>query len=416
MLTPGPAIALRAAYVAQLRALFVEPALLDAPAAPAPASDGLAARAEQFVQTSQAMGGLLRTSLTSADLAVQQLAELDLLTHAAAGLESARCLLAATPPATLDSALLDGVPDARAPAIPNSLSVLADQFEAGPSLAVPAGLLDAAPTTAEAAAAPVADLEQVRQQLAQQASQAVDSITARAVSVATAGIQDLLLLNGPTILAGVKLLGSQAQALLGESVAAIAGLVRRLAESAISLLAQALDSVLALVGADAQARTQVGTWFDQIRSQIPSPSAALPIVTPLVRRILASEAVKHDVEQAISHSDSGSLAADPTDRLDRVRSAVEKLPPSYDSISQRVTQVLSIVTLVKVAPLVSTPQGQVVVAAVLTGLVGYALYSGYCHVDTGRISFGDRFGFDIPERTIGVRATVMRTLSGTTSD
>ncbi len=83
------------------------------------------------------------------------------------------------------------------------------------------------------------------------------------------------------------------------------------------------------------------------------------------------------------------------------------------TIAKRVTQVLSIVTLVRVVPIVSTPQGQVVVAAVLTGLVGYALYSGYCHVDTGRISFGERFGFDIPERTIGVRATVMRTLSGT---
>ncbi|MBV9355637.1 MAG: hypothetical protein JO023_08930, partial [Chloroflexi bacterium] len=85
MLTPEPAIALRATYVAQLRALFVEPSepLLDARAAPAPALGGLAARAEQFVQTSQALGELMRTSLGGADRAAQQLAELDLLTHAA---------------------------------------------------------------------------------------------------------------------------------------------------------------------------------------------------------------------------------------------------------------------------------------------------------------------------------------------
>jgi hypothetical protein len=415
MLTPGPAIALRATYVAQLRALFVEPSepLLDAPAAAAPASDGLAARAEQFVHTSQAMGEQLRGSLVSSDVAAQWLAELDLLTHAAAGLECARGLLASAPPATLDSAQLDSLPRSPAPAIQASLNLLSSQFETGPIATAPTLLLDAAPA---AAGAPAADLEQVRQQLVQQSAQAVDSITAQAVSVVTAGIQDLLLLNGPTILAGVKLLGSQAQALLGESAAAVAGVLRRLAESAISLLAQALDSVLALVGADPRARTQVGTWFDQMRSQIPSPRAALPVVTPLVHRILASDAVKHDVEQAISHSDSRSLAAEPTDRLDRARSAVEKLPPSYDAIAKRVTQVLSIVTLVRVVPIVSTPQGQVVVAAVLTGLVGYALYSGYCHVDTGRISFGARFGFDIPERTIGVRATVMRTLAGAAGD
>jgi hypothetical protein len=138
----------------------------------------------------------------------------------------------------------------------------------------------------------------------------------------------------------------------------------------------------------------------------------MPIVTPLVHRILATDAIKQDVERAFS----GSAVAVPADRLGRASSAVEKLPTSYEAIAKRVTQVLSIVTLVRVAPIVNTPQGQVVVAAVLTGLVGYALYSGYCHVDTGRISFNARFGFDIPERTVGVRATVMQTVSSATSD
>jgi hypothetical protein len=413
MLTPGPAIALRAAYVAQLRALFVEPSqpLLDAASPQPPVSDALAARAELFVQTSQSLGELMRTSLGSSDRAEQQLAELDLLTHTAVGFESARGLLASAPPSTgLDSALLDSRRNFGMTPIQDSLDQLADQLSPGVPAGDPGALLDAAP--AAAAAEPAGDVEQIRQQLIQQAGQAVDSITSQVVSVVTAGVQDVLLLNGPTILAGIKLLGSEAQALLDESVAALDGIVRRLAASAVSLLAQALDSVLALVGVNPQARAQVGTWLDQIRNQLPNPSAAMPIVTPLVHRILATDAIKQDVEHAVA----GTAAAVPADRLGRARSAVEKLPTSYEAIAKRVTQVLSIVTLVRVAPIVSTPQGQVVVAAVLTGLVGYALYSGYCHVDTGRISFNGRFGFDIPERTIGVRATVMATVSGTTGD
>ena len=74
-------------------------------------------------------------------------------------------------------------------------------------------------------------------------------------------------------------------------------------------------------------------------------------------------------------------------------------------------RLLKVIVFVKALPLAKTPQGVVVVAAAMLGLVGYAVFAGYTHVDSGRIVFAKRFGFDIPERIAGVRKTVQEALA-----
>jgi hypothetical protein len=66
-----------------------------------------------------------------------------------------------------------------------------------------------------------------------------------------------------------------------------------------------------------------------------------------------------------------------------------------------------LVALARAVPSVSkTPQIQMLVAAVTLNLLGYVLYTGYDHVDSGRITSFNRFGINIPNRVEGVRETV----------
>ena len=58
------------------------------------------------------------------------------------------------------------------------------------------------------------------------------------------------------------------------------------------------------------------------------------------------------------------------------------------------------------------PQLEIVLTAVTLGVLGYTLYTGYDHVDSGRVQFSQRFGVNIPDRVVGVRATVQKALGG----
>jgi hypothetical protein len=58
----------------------------------------------------------------------------------------------------------------------------------------------------------------------------------------------------------------------------------------------------------------------------------------------------------------------------------------------------------------SAAVGIPVVAAVVLGLMGYTLFSGYDHVDSGAVTFFERFQIKIPDRVEGVSGTVHKAL------
>ena len=100
------------------------------------------------------------------------------------------------------------------------------------------------------------------------------------------------------------------------------------------------------------------------------------------------------------------------DAIAQTAVTVQGLSQHYNATANKVEQLLKVIAFVKALPLANTPQGSVVVAAATLGVVGYAVYAGYSHVDSGRIVFANRFGFEIPERIAGVRQTVQTALAG----
>jgi hypothetical protein len=61
-------------------------------------------------------------------------------------------------------------------------------------------------------------------------------------------------------------------------------------------------------------------------------------------------------------------------------------------------------------PVDKLPYLQVLVAAVVLGLLGYTLFSGYDYVVNGSVNFFNRFQVHIPDRVDGVSATVQKAL------
>lgn len=56
------------------------------------------------------------------------------------------------------------------------------------------------------------------------------------------------------------------------------------------------------------------------------------------------------------------------------------------------------------------PYMQMFIAAVVLGLLGYTLFSGYEYVDSGSVNYFNRFQVHIPDRVEGVSATVQKVL------
>jgi hypothetical protein len=67
---------------------------------------------------------------------------------------------------------------------------------------------------------------------------------------------------------------------------------------------------------------------------------------------------------------------------------------------------LKAIALVKRIPFLMAPPAQILVAGVTIGLLGYTVYTGYDHVDSGRLPF-------VPDRVEGVRETVQTALAVT---
>jgi hypothetical protein len=57
-------------------------------------------------------------------------------------------------------------------------------------------------------------------------------------------------------------------------------------------------------------------------------------------------------------------------------------------------------------PFLKLPQAQAVIAGLVAALLAYILFTGYDHVDSGRITFFNKFGVNIPDRVSGVHKTL----------
>jgi hypothetical protein len=126
----------------------------------------------------------------------------------------------------------------------------------------------------------------------------------------------------------------------------------------------------------------------------------------IVSFLYAPDTVRSDVDGWL-----GKTSAD-SPKLNQTAETVQGLAGKYESKTDGVKNALRLIGLAKNVPIpvVKTPQVQAVIAAVVLGLLAYTLYSGYDHVDSGQITFMNRFGIPIPDRVEGVRETAQKAL------
>jgi len=82
----------------------------------------------------------------------------------------------------------------------------------------------------------------------------------------------------------------------------------------------------------------------------------------------------------------------------------------YRAKTDKLDKLLKGIAFAKKAHFISTPQGQLIIAAISLSVLGHIIYPGYDHVDSGLVHFYSRFGVNIPDRVEGVRETPQKAL------
>jgi hypothetical protein len=182
--------------------------------------------------------------------------------------------------------------------------------------------------------------------------------------------------------------------------------VKRIARSAVRLLLQAYDWVLVLLGKDgeAQARKKVADWLEELKKE---PKDEGGVIAGLVNRLYRPDSIGNEVNNWLE-ANQVEVAT-----INGAAESVQGLGQKYEVKSDQAGKVLIAIGIIKSLPVpfVKIPQLQTLFAAVSLGILGYVLFTGYDHVDSGRIQFLKRFGINIPDRVEGIRETVQKALA-----
>jgi hypothetical protein len=251
------------------------------------------------------------------------------------------------------------------------------------------------------------DQDSARVFLARESAASLRAISRQASKVGGEAAQTLLAFNPETLKLGASMLGKDVVAWLEETVQSVMVVVRKIVASALELIVQAYEWVARMLGKDleAQAKEKINTWLDELRQAV-SGKDGKTLVEELVTRLYTIDAIQKDVF-AWTQATQADLAA-----LHQATRAVQQLSQKYLQKTNQVSHFLQGIGLVRMVPLpfLKLPQAQVVIAGLVTALLAYVVYSGYDHVDSGRIIFYKKFGVHIPDRVTGVRETVKTAL------
>ncbi len=367
-------------YTAELRAFFAPAAITGVPGtrhSPRRAGD-LARRGERLVQMSREVGEATAGYLSHSEQARREEAQVRLLAQASAQLEVARGLLAAAEagePGRRKAVRGDIVSgDVR-----QSLERLARVLEQ--PLAAP-------PVMQEVTRTRAGDPAAARTALLRQATSSIQSISRNTARVGVRAAHDLLSLDPGVLAQGVSLISQDAGALIARLGENVSQFVRRLVLSAVQLILQAYDWVLALLGKDVESRIrqQVQQWIDELKKEKAGTSTGEEgLFDKLVDHIFDVKGITHDVTGWIK------AATAPGDQLQTLSTQIAGLDKAFETLATQAENFLKLLgTVSTVALLKRVPQFAVVVAAIELSLLGYILYTGYDHVDSNRLQFLDR--------------------------
>ena len=354
---------------------------------------------DQLVQLSQQAGEQTARYLQDGSLDEQEAAEYKLLGQAGAQLRVANELL-------VQAAAASQAAESGALAAPG-------QFRAADSATLIVAVDELARAIAQPLDVPIQvvrgdddlpeDQDSARVFLARESAASLRSISRQASKVGGEAGQTLLAFNPETLKLGASILGKDVAAWLEETVKSVMVVVRKVIASALELIAQAYDWVVRMLGKDieAQAKEKVTAWIDELK-QATAGKDGKTLVEELVTRLYAIDTIQKDV-LTWTQATPADLAV-----LHKATRDVQQLSQKYLQKSNQVSHFLQGIGLVRMVPLpfLKLPQAQVVIAGLVTALLAYTLFTGYDHVDSGRITFFKKYGVQIPDRVAGVHKTL----------
>lgn len=410
-------------YTSQLRGLFVRPA---APQAETLVRGGgavdidiLAERTEALTGVSRQLGEMTSDYLSAPETSVRQAAELKLLAQANAELQVALALFAATEeeasPPEAGALRAGGVLGDAALAVNDLATVLQQPLDRGLEPFIAGGAVRGQHPT---------DLEKARSALLAAATDSLDAIVYHSSKTSSLAFDALFKLDGKLISKAVAPASKEIAELVDSAVNSLNKKIRELLKNAVRFMLQAYDWVLALIGKDQEqsARKKVQEWIVELRASHQNPSDTPDLANALVRNIYLVGQVQPEVTGWITASQVGvevfNQAADAVSDLgsgfEVKTQSVQKFLKALGAVPKVIataTAALSLAFPAAGASVASAmPAIEVVRAGITMGLLGYTVYAGYDHVDSGAINFFNKWQITIPDRVSGVRETVQQTL------
>ena len=380
----------------QLRDLIVPfNAAVPATRSPGVSGEELAAISEGVTGILDRAGGITAAVLETGSAAEQEAAELRLLAQAAAEIKLAGGLLQAAHDFK-EGSELDSTTRAGDAGISQSIEEIARLLE------TPLGVEFAATETRGPQDRPQ-EFGAAKMDLHSEAERSLRVISKQAARVSSKAVQALLAFDPAILKKGLAGFSKDAAEVIDSVVNAVSKFVRRIAQAAASLLLQVHEWVLRLLGKDLEgkARKQISDWLDKwVKGEDEQT-----LTERLVEAVFAVETIRTETDAWLKDTKA------PTRQINQAAESVQALADKYKTKAEQVEKFLKGIGLLKLTPISSLPQIQMVIAGVVACLLGYVVYTGYDHVDSGRIVFLERFGVEIPDRVQGVRATVKTALA-----
>lgn len=396
----------------EVRQLFIRP---EAQAAAAPEgwvtyrgagewpAEFIAERAEALGDTTRQAGELTVQVLETGAGSQQEAAEIKLLAQASAQLDVARELLQAAEDQLEEERRGPAAQDLATRSV-RSYGLVQAIDELGVALELP--LEVPAPLVMRSVADRPKDPEGARTDLETEVRLSLRQIRRQTARSGAIALRTLLKINPDSLVEGVKLISKEAAESLDKLIEDASRVIKRIVDSAVRLILQAYDWVLALLGKDveAKARQKVKEWIDELKAEPEGDEDTL--ADTLVIRLYDPEGIRADAASWLK------TTTRTPEQINVVAEDVAGIGNRYAEKTARVESFLNGIGVVRALPIpfVKVPQFQVVLAALTLGLLGYTLYNGYDHVDSGRVTFFKKFGVNIPDRVKGVRETVQEGL------
>ena len=396
-------------YISQLQNLYIVPEDLTQSksvtrAAATIPSELLVERVEQIFESSQTVGEMTTTYLEYSDQAQREASEIRILAQAFASLELAKDLLERAEAEEEGSSVevtRAGVRGSESSkSIDNLINLLEVPIEAG----ISSPLMQNAQV--RSAAQRPNDVKQAKADLEEEVEFSLSAICEQTSAAGWKAATNLVLMDAAALRQGLEFVSKDAAHLIDEIIVGAGSLILRLVKTAIRLLAQVYNWIQSLLGKEIEieARQQVGKWLEDLKQEQPTGKFAEGFFGQLVTRIYNPSAIQEDIKTWVAATQVE------VDRLNQAAEIVENLAKKHELRAKQIDRILTVIAFIKKIPVIKTPQGQVITAAVLLGVLVYTLSSGYDHIRDGQVVLNERFSFRIPNRVIGVHEVVQQAL------